>query len=504
MRQRGVVSQWGFLVFLALVVHAAGCAPQQQQQKFSDPLKAIGKSAKTSKLSTLKLGILLSDNTRQSMKHVGDVRSVVQSMGIFTNVAALEDGDPRYLTVGINRVLEERFKEVLVVDAAEDAPQAGADLAMMLDVQIQMGSNSGTDTTVKVTGIFLNSAQEVIETITGQGSATIPFPAWSYQFKPAADEALSSFAGALDGSPKLAAAAETLVAARSRAPAPVAETPTPMQAAAEKRYPVEPVQVAFKRSTPRPDDIAVIIGNADYGKLAKDIPDVMPAYADAEGIKRYITQALGVSEDNIIFLKDAKQADLVVTFGSETNYKGQLHDWIVPGQSRVFVYYSGHGAPGEGGTSYLVPADAQAARIELNGYPLKTLYGNLGKLPAKSVTVVLEACFSGTSDAGSVISSASPVYLKAKKTDIPPNITVVAAGAANQIASWEEDKSHGLFTKHFLLGMSGKADAKPYGNGDSKVGWNELGRYLDATVTRLARRYYGRDQTPQIVIGRGE
>ena len=276
-----------------------------------------------------------------------------------------------------------------------------------------------------------------------------------------------------------------------------------ISAKARPRFATEPITLKFTKAQPRPDDIAVIIGNADYGKLGRDIPDVVPAYADAEGMRRYITQALGVSGDNVIFLKDAKQADLVATFGSETNYKGQLHDWIEPGQSRVFVYYSGHGAPGEGGTSYLVPADAQAARIHLNGYPLKTLYRNLSKLPAKSVTVVLEACFSGSSDAGSVISSASPVYLKAAKTDIPLNITVVAAGAANQIASWEEDKSHGLFTKYFLLGMSGEADAAPHGNGDGKVGWSELKRYLKKTVTRLARRYYGREQTPQIVVGPG-
>ena len=44
---------------------------------------------------------------------------------------------------------------------------------------------------------------------------------------------------------------------------------------------------------------------------------------------------------------------------------------------------------------------------------------------------------------------------------IPANITVIAADAANQIASWEQDSSSGLFTEYFLKGMSGKADAKP-------------------------------------------
>ena len=125
------------------------------------------------------------------------------------------------------------------------------------------------------------------------------------------------------------------------------------------------------------------------------------------------------------------------------------------------------------------------------------------KLPAMSVTVVLEACFSGASQAGAVISNASPVFLKAKAPSIPPKVTVIAAGAPNQMASWEEDKSNGLFTKYFLKGMSGEADAGSYGNGDGRVGWEELERYFKDTLTYYARRYYGRDQTPSIVVGSG-
>ena len=85
---------------------------------------------------------------------------------------------------------------------------------------------------------------------------------------------------------------------------------------------------------------------------------------------------------------------------------------------------------------------------------------------------------------------------------MPDNVTVIAAGAPDQLASWEEDESHSLFTKYFLKAMSGEADADPYGNGDGKVDYDELGRYLLGTLTYYARRYYGRDQTAQIVAGR--
>jgi hypothetical protein len=266
-------------------------------------------------------------------------------------------------------------------------------------------------------------------------------------------------------------------------------------------FPRNSHKVGHLKVTEQPDDIAVIIGNADYSD-GKDIPNVTPAYADAEGIKHYVTQALGIKEENIIFIKDANQGKLISTFGSATNPKGQLYNYVKPGKSKVFVYYSGHGAPGgEDGSSYIVPTDAQASMIDLNGYPLSTLYKNLGQIPAKSVTVVLEACFSGASQSGSVITQASPIYLKAKETSIPSGITVIAAGAANQIASWEQDSSSGLFTKYFLMGMSGEADAAPYGNGDGKIGYDELGSYFKDTLTYYARRYYGRDQTVQIVEG---
>ncbi len=247
----------------------------------------------------------------------------------------------------------------------------------------------------------------------------------------------------------------------------------------------------------------MIIGNANYGRQGKDIPDVTPAYADAAAMRQYVTEALGIREGNIIDLRDSTSAQLVRVFGSKDNHKGQLHDWVLPSRSRVFVYYSGHGAPaGDEGTPYLVPSDADAARINLNGYPLSTLYDNLGKLPARSVTVVLEACFSGVSQAGSLLGNMSPIAIRPKGVSIPPNVTVIAAGSVDQMATWEQDQSQGLFTKYFMKGMSGEADAKPHGNSDGEVEWGELDAYLKSTLTYWARRYYGRDQTAQIVVGK--
>ncbi|MDC0093948.1 caspase family protein [Alphaproteobacteria bacterium] len=259
----------------------------------------------------------------------------------------------------------------------------------------------------------------------------------------------------------------------------------------------KPININFKSIIKRPDDIAVIIGNANYKKQGKDIPNVNPAYADAEGIKQYFMKAKGIKEGNIIYLKDATNAQLLSIFGNEKSHKGKLFNYIKPNKSNVYIYYAGHGAPGEEGDAYLVPTDTDSQTIQFTGYQLSTLYSNLGKLPAKSVTVILEACFSGGSQSGSLISRASPIIIAPKKTAIPKNIKVIAAGSESQMASWEQDSSHSLFTKYFLKAMSGEGDS----NKDGKVSDAELKEYLSDTMTYYARRYYGRDQKVQIHNG---
>ena len=265
----------------------------------------------------------------------------------------------------------------------------------------------------------------------------------------------------------------------------------------KSEFPLKPISINFPSVSIKRDDIAVIIGNANYKKQGKDIPNVNPAYADAAGIKQYFMKAKGIKEGNIIYLKDATGSQLASVFGNEKSYKGRLFNYIKSNKSNVYIYYAGHGAPGKQGDAYLVPSDTDSQTIQFTGYQLSTLYSNLGKLPAKSVTVILEACFSGGSQSGSLISKASPIIIAPKKTMIPVNVKVIAAGSERQMASWEQDSSHSLFTKYFLKAMSGEGDA----NKDGKVSDSELKEYLSDTMTYYARRYYGRDQKVQIHNG---
>lgn len=244
------------------------------------------------------------------------------------------------------------------------------------------------------------------------------------------------------------------------------------------------------------DDVAVIIENASYKESS--IPHNSAAVHDAQFFKRFAIEGLGIQARNIIYLKNATKAELLKVFGSERRHEGQLSDWIRPGKSRIYVYYAGHGAPSEESDAFLIPSDADSTYLELNGYPVSTLFKNISMLNAKHATVVLESCFSGVSQVGSIISQASPLFLKPKKTVAPKNVTVVSASQIHQIASWEKSEPRSLFTKYFLKAMSGEADRPPYGNADGQVSEAELSQYLGDTLSYWARRYYGREQRAQI------
>ncbi|MBU0675820.1 MAG: caspase family protein [Proteobacteria bacterium] len=245
--------------------------------------------------------------------------------------------------------------------------------------------------------------------------------------------------------------------------------------------------------------IAVIIGNRDYAKVGKEVPNIDYALRDAEAITTYVTRTLGFREGNIIRLNNATQADLVATFGSESNPHGKLMDWVKPGESEVFIYYSGHGAPSlTSGKGYLLPVDADPAKVDLNGYALDLLYSNLDKVRAKTMTVVIDACFSGTSAGGALVKNASSLSLRTVASKAPASTTILTAAATTEVASWDTELGHGLFTRYFLEGISGKADQGSFGNNDHRVTLAELSHYLQEEVAYNARKLYGREQHPQI------
>jgi len=253
------------------------------------------------------------------------------------------------------------------------------------------------------------------------------------------------------------------------------------------------VSAAFSADPPdHRHSVAVIIGNKTYQGR---IPEVAFAHRDADAIKTYLTQVLGYREGNIIDLRDATQAQLTSALGNRASHQGELWGYVRPGVSHVTVFYSGHGVPGlQDRRGYLLPVDANPDTPEINGFPVDLLYENLGKLEAKSVTVYLDACFSGESEGGMLIRSASPVFVQASAPKATAGMTVLTAASAEQVASWDEENEHGLFTYHLLQALQGEGDKEPFGNGDGNVTVAEAQAYLDSEMTYAARRRFRRQQ----------
>ncbi len=246
------------------------------------------------------------------------------------------------------------------------------------------------------------------------------------------------------------------------------------------------------------DAVAVIIGIQRYQKSG--VPEVRYAVSDGRLVRKYLLESFGFQEHNIITLENPTLADLVITFGNDKSVDGRLASYVKSDVSDIFVYYSGHGAPNlKDQAPYLVPSDADPDRITLSGYPVAQLYANLSQLKAKSVTVVLDACFSGASGEGtSIIQNASPAGIQVNApSPLFANGVVISASTGSQLACWYNEAGHGLLTYYYLKGLQGNADL----NKDNKITLQEMRTYLQDRqdgVPYIAGRLYGREQVPQV------
>ncbi len=215
-------------------------------------------------------------------------------------------------------------------------------------------------------------------------------------------------------------------------------------------------------------------------------------------MKKYVIERLGYRAGNIIDLRDATLGDLRRVFGTREDPRGQLLNRLRPGRSDVVVFYSGHGIPGlRDKRGYLLPVDGDANLAENTAYPLKVLQDNLANLPARSVQLFLDACFSGNSAGGmlqAAMSGGINITPRLPAQEAGNNFVMLTAASDNQVASWDREAEMGLFTKHLLEALGGKADGEGYGNGDGEVTLAEVKTYLDEGMTFQAASRFDRRQ----------
>ncbi len=223
---------------------------------------------------------------------------------------------------------------------------------------------------------------------------------------------------------------------------------------------------------------AIVIGVERY---RENLPRADFASGDAKLAAEYFKRVLGVPEANLALLIDDR--------ATKSDFEKYFERWLpnrVEAGDEVFVYFSGHGAPNaKSGDAYLVPFDGDPTYIAETGYPIKKLYEQLAKLPAKRVLVAMDSCFSGAGGRSVLAKGARPL-VSVQTAAVTGNVTVLSASAGDQISSSYQEKGHGLFTYFLLKGLKDKG-------GDFKSAFD----YLKPEVSRIARREYNADQDPQ-------
>lgn len=227
---------------------------------------------------------------------------------------------------------------------------------------------------------------------------------------------------------------------------------------------------------------AVVIANGDYQHASK----VSHAENDGKVMSQYLTKTLGIPESNVATFINATYGQMASAF----SILQDIGDAFQGNDFNIIFYYVGHGLPDdEGKKSYILPVDIDPRQVSIC-MPLEKIYADLGNLGAKNVTVMVDACFSGTNHGeGMLIPQSMGVAMKPKKADPVGNMIVLAATEGNETAFPYEEKSHGLFTYWIL---------KKLQETSGKVTFGELSDYVIENVKKTSVTVNRKPQTPTV------
>ena len=227
---------------------------------------------------------------------------------------------------------------------------------------------------------------------------------------------------------------------------------------------------------------AVIIANENY----QEEVNVEFALNDGMAFREYCIKLLGIPESNLHIRKDATLNNML----AEINWMQNIAK-AYGAEARFIFYYAGHGMPDESnGTSYLLPVDGKS-NILATGYSMSRLYAELNGLNAACVTVLMDACFSGSKRGEGMLASARGVALKAKAEAPKGNMLVMTAAQGSETAYPYKEKKHGLFT-YFLL--------KKLQESKGKVTYGDLFDYVKTNVAQKSVVVNEKSQTPTIAV----
>ena len=271
---------------------------------------------------------------------------------------------------------------------------------------------------------------------------------------------------------------------------PIVAQQLPAQAEKPKAQPVQPPVTQKKKADvdlnipvgrqKQENMFALIIANENYQEVSK-VPN---ALNDGAVFAEYCEKTLGIPRNNIKLVQDAT----LNRMRRQVKWLTQVMEAYL-GASCVIFYYAGHGIPDESSrAAYLLPVDGYGNDVS-TGYSLDEVYAELGLNPAKSVIVLLDACFSGASRDGAMLASARGVAIKAKQNAPKGNMVVMSAAQGDETAYPYKEKEHGMFTYYLL---------KKLQESQGDVTFGELADYVTSEVKKQSIIINGKMQTPVV------
>lgn len=223
---------------------------------------------------------------------------------------------------------------------------------------------------------------------------------------------------------------------------------------------------------------ALIIANEDY----KKVEGVPFARNDGQSFKNYCQDVFGVPEENIVSAFNATYSDMIEAIDRIKELERAYDDM------KLLVYYSGHGQPDPSSKeAYLLPVDASPRNMSTS-YKLSKFYQELTAYNPGSVTVFLDACFSGAKKDGQVMDTEARGVIIVPRDEAPANNMVIfAACSGDETAYPYKNQKHGLFT-YFLL--------KKLQEDKGKTTYKQLAEYINKNVKQHSIRLQGKMQTP--------
>lgn len=227
---------------------------------------------------------------------------------------------------------------------------------------------------------------------------------------------------------------------------------------------------------------AVVIANGEYAHAS----NVAHAENDGRIMAQYLTRTLGIPEKNVATFINATYGQMV----SAISMLQDIGDAYQGSDFNIIFYYVGHGLPDdEAKKSYILPIDIDPRMVSIC-MPLEKIYADLGNLGAQNVTVMVDACFSGTNHGeGMLVPQSMGVAMKPKKASPIGNMVVLTAADGNETAFPYEEKDHGLFT-YWLL--------KKLQETSGKVTIGELSDFVIDNVKKTSVTINRKPQTPTV------